>query len=277
MRMRPAPVRAVTFASMVAVGLVGMLGCSDCSTSPSVGSNSNWLRRCSANDECGASLLCQCGTCSIDCRNDSDCDRYANARCVLEEDSSSRAQCRASDSWSAQGTCRPRCEVGSCSNGQACALGACVPLQLPDVADCVESPQTLAETRVHEDELIDIVEQARLSSTIACSEAPVAQPQAPLRLDGRLYCAARLIAADLAASGAESPSDASSRPLVAAGYTPDFWAVGYGTRVRSASEAWPKMLKSNQFCSLVSGSQVSDIGVAVIGNSYVVTVGSESL
>lgn len=263
-------------------GLLGLaacaLACSDPKPGPQVGSNSNWLKACATDEVCGDSLGCQCGACTKGCERDADCSSLSDAHCVLEEDSSAQALCRSSDAWSSRGMCRPRCQAGTCADGQVCVLLACTPLQLPTSADCAEVVGQDADRKLQEEKLLDAVEQARLAGTVACGGS-AAPPVAAVRPDGRLHCAARLLAADLAKSSGGSLVDSKGRDTAArmalAGYRPSYWAEGFAFSVDSASSAWSEMLQSADFCSVAAGSQLLDVGVGVWGQTYVVTMGAE--
>ena len=49
-------------------------------TDPGAGSNTNWLRSCETDAECGADLRCRCGVCSRAC--DDDCSLLPSAACA---------------------------------------------------------------------------------------------------------------------------------------------------------------------------------------------------
>jgi hypothetical protein len=254
------------------------LACSDPHPGPQVGSNSNWLRTCSTDDVCGKSLGCQCGACTKPCQSDADCASLSNARCVLEHDSAAQALCRSSDTWTGGGMCRPRCQPGTCDAGQVCALLACTPLEVPSSGECASIAVQQSDAELQEEQLLDVVEQARLDGGVVCggSASPAA---AAVRPDARLFCAARLLAADLAAHGGTTLVDSQGRDTAArmqlTGYSSSFWAEGFGSNVKSASSAWSAMLQSADFCDIAASTRLEDVGVGVWNGTYVVTMGAE--
>ncbi|MBN1609996.1 MAG: hypothetical protein JW940_25440 [Polyangiaceae bacterium] len=254
------------------------LACSDPQPGPQSGSNSNWLRACSTEGVCGESLGCHCGACTKPCRTDADCESLSNAWCVLEEDSTAQALCRSSDPWTSGGMCRPRCQPGTCDAGQVCAVGACTPLEVPRSGECASVVEQQTDAKAQEEQLLDVVERARLDASIVC-DGSTFPGAAAVRPDARLFCAARLLAADLAAHGGTTLVDSQGRDTAArmqlAGYSGTFWAEGFGFGVKSASEAWSEMLKSADFCGVAAGAMLKDVGVGVWGGAYVVTMSAE--
>lgn len=265
------------------LGLLGLesalLGCSEPRPGPNVGSNSNWMRSCTSSEECGSPLTCQCGACTGRCQGDADCEGFGDARCVLEGDPSASAYCRDPDSLSSGGMCRPRCQAGTCASGQACVLLGCTPLDVPSSGECATVATQASEGTVEEDELVDIVERARQEGSIVCAGGEGSSASNVVRVDERLYCAARLFAADLAMnhrlSLVDSQGRGTSERMALAGYASSFWVEGYADGVQSASEAWSTMLRDGDFCSAAGGARVRDVGVGVIGGAYVVTLGAE--
>jgi len=277
----PSAQSSVARGRVVLPGLVLLacaLACSDPHPGPQSGSNSNWLRACSTDSVCGEALGCQCGACTRPCRSDADCESLSNAWCVLEAGSTAQALCRSSDPWTSGGMCRPRCQPGTCDAGQVCAVGACTPLEVPSSGECASVVEQQTDAKPQEEQLLDVVERARLEAKVVCDGS--ALPAAPaVRPDARLFCAARLLAADLAAHGGTTLVDSQGRDTVArmqlAGYSGTFWAEGVAFGVQNASEAWSEMSTSADFCSLAAGATLNDVGVGVWGGTYVVTMGTE--
>lgn len=262
-----------------AVGALGalLLGCGEPAPSPTVGSNSNWLRACGADTDCEGGLECRCGACTRSCEADGDCGALTGARCVLEDDAAVRAHCQANAPLDG-GMCRSRCEVGTCPEGWACALGACTPLAMPDAAACAELPAPDADERARQDALIDVVERARQDGTIACAGEAAAPPANAAWVDPRLFCAARLLATSVAAGQASGLVDAEGRTttdrMSLAGFPEGAWAEGYAVRAETAPEAWSTMLGDDEFCSGAGDAALSSLGVGVSGEAYVVTLGA---
>jgi hypothetical protein len=272
---------AVTSGRIVLQGLVLVacaLACSDPHPGPQSGSNSNWLRACDTEDACDSSLGCQCGACTQACKSDADCASLPNAWCVLQAESAAQALCAGSDAWPSSGMCRPRCRPGTCDAGQVCALGACTPLEVPSAGECASVAEQQTEAEAEEEELLEVVERTRLDASIVCNGA-VSPTGAAVRPDPRLFCAARLLAEDLAAHGGTSLVDSQGRDTAArmqrVGYSGTFWAEGFAFGVKDASAAWSEMLASADFCSNAASANLRDVGVGVWNGTYVVTLGAE--
>ena len=274
--------RSMAHRRMVLPGLVLQvcaLACSDPHPGPQVGSNSNWLRACDSDDVCGQFLGCQCGACTRPCQGDADCESLSkDARCVFEEDSAAQALCRTSDTWTSGGMCRPRCQPGTCNAGQVCALLVCTPLEVPSAGECADVVDQQPEAKAQEEQLLDMLEQARLDGSVVC-DGSVSPAAAAVRPDARLFCAARLLAANLAAHGGTTLVDSQGRNTAArmqlVGYSSTFWAEGFASSMKSSANAWSTMLQSTDFCSVAASPQLQDAGVGVWDGTYVVTLGAE--
>ena len=215
----------------------------------------------------------------IGCSTDADCATLGDVQCVLEGESAAEAQCGTSASWSTNGICLPRCEPGTCEQAQACAVGSCVPLALPESAFCSDVAAPELNQRQNEEELIALIEAARLSGGVACRGAAPSDPVAALRLDARLFCAARVFAADLAENPDYDLDDSMGRGNVdrldLAGYSASLWAEGFVFRVQSANDALARMLSEADFCSGLVNPYFADIGIGFSGDTCVVTLGDE--
>ena len=63
------------------------LGCKAGSPTPSVNSNTNWLKSCNADAECGEEDACICNVCTVVCQESDDCgDTRPGAVCVFSEE-----------------------------------------------------------------------------------------------------------------------------------------------------------------------------------------------
>jgi hypothetical protein len=107
-------------ASGLALGSCGKVGEE---TQLQLDSNTNWLKRCDADDECGGSLRCYCGQCSLPCGGgEGECSLLAGAECAASGDAVCNEQAGAG------GLC-----VLACGSDQECGLdfsctsGQCVP------------------------------------------------------------------------------------------------------------------------------------------------------
>lgn len=90
-------------------------------------SNTNWLRSCASNAECGSELACECGICTVLCDTSSDCDSEI-AVCAQEALLPTVCQSRLG------GLCVESCDAAlTCRPGFMCETGACTPT--PQTAD----------------------------------------------------------------------------------------------------------------------------------------------
>lgn len=247
-------------------------------TGPSVGTNSNWLRACAAEDPCTAELTaCTCGACTMPCATDADCDQLADARCAIGTDPAAAAACR--NDALASGICLPRCAPGSCAQGQACVAGACVLAALPDVAFCADVEERDGAARESEEDLLALLDELRTNGGESCGDAGVSSPAPALRFDARLVCAARVLAEDLARTRAPGPTDSSGRTtqdrMRQAGYTPRLWADSYALEVTTTAEARDLMLSDPSACARLVDPAYVDIGVGRAGDVLVATIGAE--
>jgi hypothetical protein len=256
-------------------------GCQDPAPGgPSVGTNSNWLRACTAETPCSPDLpACTCGACTVLCATDADCDELWDARCALAQDQAAAAACGSGASSLASGICLPRCAPGSCEPDQACVAEACVLAPLPDVPLCAALGSREAAARAREEELLSRLQALRLAGGARCGDAGVAPPAPALRFDTRLTCAARVLAVDVAEGRSRPPADAAGRTIDQrmreAGYAPRLWAEAYALEARSAQHALELMLSHAESCTRLSGAEFADVGVGSADNVLVVTLGVE--
>jgi hypothetical protein len=140
------------------------------------------------------------------------------------------------------------------------------------------SPAQSAES-ARRDELIDRVEQARLSGGTVCGDGVRTAPVSAARLDARLFCAARIFADDLAVARGTTLTDSAGRTtldrMALAGYSAQTWAEGFALEASTPAEGWSLMIGSVEFCNYFSDPGLTDVGVALSGDVYVVTLGSE--
>jgi len=247
---------------------------------PSVGSNSNWLRACTTDAECGDLPACRCGTCTADCDADRACDSFSAARCAFSDDPAVWATCQSSDAPITAGICLPRCEPGECAEGQACVERACVPARLPETALCRPVAQADAEQRAREEELLALLASERSEATVRCGTEAIRETVPALRLDTRLWCASRVLARDLSAAGGPRSGllDAEGRDTVgrleAVGYSAQLWGESFAVRAEMADEALRLMLLDSDSCQRLVGARFRDVGVGNDGDSWVVTIGA---
>ena len=94
---------------------------------PQSGSQTNWLRACVTDADCG-SQSCQCGVCTHSCSGDSSCSDLPGSSCVAADDPAAIALCDGSMP-SVGALCLALCSTaGVCEGQQACVAGACTVL-----------------------------------------------------------------------------------------------------------------------------------------------------
>lgn len=255
--------------------MVIAVSCSDPTSTPTAGTNTNWLVACEADAECDSALSCHCGACSKACTGDADCSVYSGTSCVAVSERAAEALCAGSAKPSA-GLCLPSCEPGECASSQSCVLGACVPAPIPDSVFCSTVTEADEAARTLQDALIASVERTRINGGGECGSGSTTVSLPPLRLDSRLICAARVLASEMAATQVRSLKDASGRDtvdrLALAGYSSRTWAEGYAWDVPDVDTALAVMLRDPDFCAGFSDATLTDLGVAHAGTTYVVTL-----
>ncbi len=113
--------RAVLVASLILLAL-GSCGKVANEGKLQLDSNTNWLMRCDADDQCDGSLRCYCGQCSQPCSTSDECGLLAGAECA----SSGGAAC--TGEASAGGLCVLGCTVDAeCGPDFRCTESQCVP------------------------------------------------------------------------------------------------------------------------------------------------------
>ncbi len=119
---------------------------------PGAGSNTNWLRFCDTDADCGDKLSCLCGVCTAPCNGS--CTELPSAVCVAPGSASARAVCGddvAVPAAATSGMCLPTCtEDAPCGTGQLCLDGSCLQLGGVDAKSaCVTGAQvTLSAGKV---------------------------------------------------------------------------------------------------------------------------------
>lgn len=257
-----------------AVGAMGS-ACGESKSGPKAGSNSNWLVLCDEQTECGGKLACQCGACSMECQDDDECSDLPGGHCVLTSAPDLVAVCGAEAS---AGVCLPRCESGECPSQMVCADGACVPLSMPGSDFCAPVSERSDADRAREDQLLAELANLRAVGDVVCGENPASEPAPPLRLDARLWCAARVFATDLSPTAEFTLVDSSGRVtqdrMLLAEYEVVEWGESIGVGP-SAAEALEAMLTDVDSCVRLSAGRMLDVGVGVVGGVAVVTLGNE--
>jgi O-glycosyl hydrolase len=86
-------------------------------------SQTNWLKSCSVDSDCGA-YSCVCNVCTLPCGSDDACADAPGSVCVEAGDPGAVAVCGGSAAPSF-GLCLPLCGATSCASGQMCVAGVC--------------------------------------------------------------------------------------------------------------------------------------------------------
>jgi hypothetical protein len=245
---------------------------------PKVGSNSNWLKACTASAQCDEAPVCECGACTERCSTDADCAGLGDARCARSDDPAARSACGGAD-LGAMGLCLPRCTPGSCQDGQACVGGACVLAALPDVPYCADVRMQDADARAREDRLLELVQSMRAAGATRCGDTAAAAAAPAFRLDPRLICEARVFARDLDANGFTSLTDSQGRSpedrLALVGYRARLWGESFALETASAEAALELMLAQAGPCERLTDPQYVDVGVGSVRDTWLVTIGVE--
>lgn len=99
------------------------------------GSQTNWLKQCTDESECGE-LSCLCGVCTSACDTDPTCPGLSGASCMRRSDAEAVAVCggRAPEA----SLCLPLCGDTVCETGTSCVAGVCVPERSADTQVSVD-------------------------------------------------------------------------------------------------------------------------------------------
>ncbi|MBN1606841.1 MAG: hypothetical protein JW940_09410, partial [Polyangiaceae bacterium] len=112
-----------------------LLAACDPKGGPQTDSQTNWLRACDSQADCG-DLDCICGACTRLCDKDASCKTFGGA-CLTSQEVGVVALCSGTRP-SVAGLCLPECDDGSCPEGQMCVAGACNPVPSPTVSVVVD-------------------------------------------------------------------------------------------------------------------------------------------
>jgi len=255
-----------------------VVACSDPKSSQTLGTNSNWFVECADDADCTGAARCECARCTRGCDSDSDCAGIAHARCASAATSAALSQCGADAT--ASGVCLEACIAGACAESEACVSGTCVSRALPESDFCAPVATAGRSDRTTEDELLALIQNMRAAGGVTCGGGAASTPaSAPVRAQGALWCAARVLAADIEGQGTRGLVDSSGRGtrerLQAAGYAARLWAEGFAIGSSSANDALGVMLADESACTGLTRDGYTDVGVARVGETYVVTLGAE--
>lgn len=263
-----------------ATALLALVACREPEPAgPNVGTNSNWLRKCSTDEQCGDLPACRCAACTAECEQDSDCDALGEGRCLRDGDPSVRATCETEEPNLPRGICMPSCEPGSCGEGRACVGGFCARLELPDIPFCASAAQATMEDRAAEDALLELYSDLRAGGGATCGGGAASAPVPELRLDGRLVCEARVLAADIATSRRPGATDSMGRTaedrLRMVGYTQQLWAESYAIDASTAGRALQLILADPGSCMRLTSTGYAEVGVGSAGDVHVIVIGRD--
>jgi glucuronoarabinoxylan endo-1,4-beta-xylanase len=119
------------------VAMVGwMLAACAPKNGPRTDSQTNWLRSCDSQSDCG-DLDCICGACTRLCDGDAACKTLGGADCLSSQEVGVVALCSGTRP-SVAGLCLPVCSDGSCPEGQMCVAGTCHPVPGPTVSVVID-------------------------------------------------------------------------------------------------------------------------------------------
>jgi uncharacterized protein YkwD len=251
--------------------------CGDPHSSPTVGSNTNWLKACDTTEQCGRATACHCGACTAECNSDADCAALSGARCAAATDPATWSACQTVNPTF--GICLPRCQPGECGDGQVCVDGACVLEPVPNNSFCAPVATPATADRTSAEQLLDALQSTRTAGGVTCGSSTPTAAVPALRMDARLLCEARVFAADVAvtrtnSSLVDSQGRTTQDRLNLAGYTGRTWAEAYVLRGPAATDALNLMLGDAAICADLTNSRYQDVGIGSSGGAYVITLGA---
>jgi len=257
---------------------VVFVACSDPKSSQTLGTNSNWFVECSDDADCTGAARCECARCTRGCESERDCSGIAHAHCAVAATPAALSQCSAEAT--ASGICLEACSAGDCTDSEACIAGTCVSRALPENDFCAAFATAGQDERASEDELFALLQNLRAAGGIPCGSGAAAPPASvSVRANGALFCAARVFAADIEGQGTRGLVDSSGRGtrerLQAAGYAARLWAEAFAVSSPSANDALGVMLADESACTGLTRDGYTELGVARVGDTYVVTLGAE--
>jgi hypothetical protein len=134
------------------------------------GTKTNWLRACAEDDDCGPSLQCLCGRCSVPCTTNDGCE--ADAICA--SDAAALLQCHGELATACLASCTTSAE---CEAGQLCHHGTCTD-SLPPAACGTDTEALVCED--FEADLPTLVPVVTAGNTVAASAVPTPSGQRAL-------------------------------------------------------------------------------------------------
>jgi len=134
---RPRPAARVGAAALGVAGVLALAAAGCGEAQGRAGTNTNWLRLCTEDADCGAAFTCVCGRCTVACSADGAC---ADPGGTCATAAAAALQCRDGD---AAPLCLGACTADAdCTAEQLCREGACVDALPPE--SCATVPGGLA-------------------------------------------------------------------------------------------------------------------------------------
>ena len=112
------------------LALVALAGLACESAGDNSDKQTNWLRSCEIDAQCGHAMTCQCGACTQICSALSTCQGLPGSACVPASEAGPIALC-GGERPAGAGLCLPSCIDSPCATGQMCVAGVCAPLPTP--------------------------------------------------------------------------------------------------------------------------------------------------
>jgi hypothetical protein len=226
--------RASHPASLALLALVGAgYGGCEPTTGPRTGGQTNWLRVCRSDADCG-DLECLCGACTRACSRATSCDDLPDTNCVRANDVGAVALCGGTPP-PREALCLERCDDGECPDGSACVAGVC-------------SPQPVAEVHVTVDDTDEHQTLIGFGATVGyMNDDLAAHPRRTALLDAMFADAGTDVLRLRNQHGAEGANDLTSTVTVVDGATA---SLGRRPLLILFSASPPNALKANgsQFC-----------------------------
>jgi glucuronoarabinoxylan endo-1,4-beta-xylanase len=128
---------------LAAVLATMVLACTPGGSGPQSGSQTNWLKVCDSDAQCGE-LACMCGTCTRACDVDVSCADLPGAACVAPQALATLTLC--GQTPASAGLCLLPCGPSGCPSGSACVDGTCSAPSTPSLPAAApsETPDELS-------------------------------------------------------------------------------------------------------------------------------------
>ena len=120
-----------TAIAWVVTSMIGACAGSTATDGGNTDGHTSWLAACEADEDCEAGFSCQCGACTVACRDSAECSELpAPAACLEVSESSAPDTCRLAVPSSSSGVCLPTgsadADCEQVREGFTCMAGVCV-------------------------------------------------------------------------------------------------------------------------------------------------------